>query len=496
MRNALKHSRDTNFPLWYQDVVSEADLAEHSGVRGCMIIKPWGYRIWELIQRRLDDEIKRTGHDNCYFPLFLPLDLVKKEAAHVEGFAKEMAVVTHGRLEMVDGELTPAGPLENPLVIRPTSELVFGDAMSRWITSYRDLPMKLNQWANVVRWEKRTRLFLRTSEFLWQEGHTAHVDEQEARDHTLTMLNVYAELASDAVLLPVTPGRKSPLERFPGADDTLTIEAIMYDGKALQAGTSHFLGQNFSRASNITYQSKDGSVEHPFTTSWGVSTRMIGGLIMVHGDDDGLRLPPKVAPHQVVVMATIRGEDTADAVREATQKLCDELMGQSYDDAPIRVHLDDRSESSGSKRWEWIKKGVPYIIEIGPRELKGGTAEVTCRIDPQNSKEILPLDSLAGNMPEMLETYAQGLWKEASDRRASLTRDDLTSMDELVEYFKGESDLGCALVHWEGSDADEEALNALGITIRCLPFETSGVEAPCIATGTVTKTQALIAKAY
>ena len=306
MKHALRISRSENFADWYQEVIREADLAEHSGVRGCMVIKPWGWAIWEQLQARMDRLIKATGHDNCYFPLFIPLELLEKEASHVQGFAKEMAVVTHHRLIMKDGKLVPDGALESPLIVRPTSETIIGEAMARWIKSYRDLPLKLNQWATVVRWEMRPRLFLRTTEFLWQEGHTAHATREEALEETHTMLGVYRQVVEGAMRIPVIPGAKTPGERFPGADETHTIEAMMQDGRALQAGTSHFLGQNFAHAAGIQFQDKDGSVRHAFTTSWGSSTRLIGALIMTHSDDDGLRLPPRMAPASRMCMTSER----------------------------------------------------------------------------------------------------------------------------------------------------------------------------------------------
>ena len=319
IRHALNTKRDDDFAAWYQEVISAAEMAEESGVRGCMVIRPWGYGIWERMQRLLDDRIKATGHANAYFPIFIPLSNFEREAEHVEGFAKEMAVVTHHRLIAgKDGGLIPdpEAKLEEPLVVRPTSETIIGDAMARWVQSWRDLPLKLNQWANVVRWEMRTRMFLRTSEFLWQEGHTAHADEAEAKDHTLTMLEVYRAFADEDLALAVVAGEKPENERFPGAVETWSIEAMMQDGKALQAGTSHYLGTNFAKASGIKFQNREGSESLAHTTSWGVSTRMVGGVIMTHGDDDGLRLPPKIAPQQVVILPMLREKPEDDALIE------------------------------------------------------------------------------------------------------------------------------------------------------------------------------------
>ena len=374
MKHALSVTRAQDFSAWYQAVIAEADLAEDSGVRGCMVIRPWGFGIWERIQRLLDDRIKATGHENCYFPLFIPLSYFAKEAEHVEGFAKEMAVVTHHRL-ISDGQggLTPdpAAKLEEPLIVRPTSETVIGAAMSRWVQSWRDLPVLINQWANVVRWEMRTRMFLRTSEFLWQEGHTAHATKAEAVDETLKMLEVYRAFAEDQLAMPVTAGEKPAHERFPGADNTYSIEAMMQDGKALQAGTSHMLGQTFSKAQNIRFQDKEGELAHAWTTSWGVSTRLIGGVIMTHGDDDGLRLPPAIAPQQVVIVPMLRDAPEDEALLAYCQEIAGDLRKLSALGEPVRVLLDTKAIKASNKRWNWVKKGAPIIVEIGPRDMGG-----------------------------------------------------------------------------------------------------------------------------
>ena len=351
IRHALNTRREDDFAAWYQDVISSAEMAEESGVRGCMVIRPWGFGIWERMQRLLDDRIKATGHENAYFPIFIPLSNFEREAEHVEGFAKEMAVVTHHRLIAgKDGGLIPdpEAKLEEPLVVRPTSETIIGDAMARWIQSWRDLPLKLNQWANVVRWEMRTRMFLRTSEFLWQEGHTAHADQAEAKEHTLTMLEVYRAFADEDLALAVVPGEKPENERFPGAVETWSIEAMMQDGKALQAGTSHFLGQNFSKAANIQFQTKDGGLEFVYTTSWGVSTRLVGGLIMTHADDDGLVLPPRLAPIHVVIMPITFKADDPGKIINYCQKVADDL----------RVQLElMRTQIENEKRLERTRRG-------------------------------------------------------------------------------------------------------------------------------------------
>ncbi|HVS24122.1 MAG TPA: aminoacyl--tRNA ligase-related protein, partial [Gammaproteobacteria bacterium] len=353
-KTAITPTRAENYAEWYQQVIAGADLAENSPVRGCMIIRPWGYALWENMQRALDDMIKATGHQNAYFPLFIPLSFLQKEAAHVEGFAKECAVVTHHRLEAgPDGKLVPSGELEEPLIVRPTSETIIGDAFARWVQSYRDLPLLINQWANIVRWEMRTRLFLRTTEFLWQEGHTAHATREEAVAETMRMLDVYATFAEDWMAVPVIKGEKTEGERFPGADSTFTIEAMMQDRKALQAGTSHFLGQNFARASNIQFLDRNGGHQHAWTTSWGVTTRLIGALLMTHSDDDGFVLPPKLAPQHVVIVPIFRSDDEKPRVLDYCRKLAAELRAQRYADAPVRVLVDEREERGGEKVWSW-----------------------------------------------------------------------------------------------------------------------------------------------
>ena len=374
MQRALNVTRADNFPEWYQAVVRDADMAETSAVRGCMVIKPWGYGVWELMQGDLDRRIKATGHDNCYFPLFIPLSFIAKEAGHVEGFAKEMAVVTHHRLKNIDGKLQPdpEAELEEPLIVRPTSETIIGDAFSRWIRSYRDLPLLVNQWANVVRWEMRTRLFLRTAEFLWQEGHTAHADEADARVETLKMLEVYRAFSEDILAMPVVTGEKPENERFPGAVSTYSIEAMMQDGKALQAGTSHYLGTGFAHAQNIRFQTDQGDWAFCHTTSWGVSTRLIGGVIMTHGDDDGLRLPPAIAPRQIVIVPMLRDKPEDAEVLAYAKGLADDLNDLVAFKGAVRAFVDTKPLKSAEKRWNWVRKGAPVIVEIGPRDAAGG----------------------------------------------------------------------------------------------------------------------------
>ena len=370
-KTAITPTREENYPEWYQQVIKAADLAETSPVRGCMVIKPWGYAIWENIQKELDRRFKATGHKNAYFPLFIPMRYLQKEADHVDGFAKECAVVTHSRLEADEnGQLQPAGPLDEPLIVRPTSETIIGELFAKWVQSYRDLPLLINQWANVVRWEMRTRLFLRTSEFLWQEGHTVHATEEEAMEETRTMLDVYADFSEKYLAMPVIKGEKTEAERFPGAVSTYSIEAMMQDKKALQAGTSHFLGQNFAKSSSIKFLNAESKEEYAWTTSWGVSTRLVGGLIMTHSDDDGLVLPPAIAPAHIVILPVTPKPDSREAVLEYCRNLKQSLEAQSYLDEPIRVELDDRDIRGGEKTWSWVKKGVPVRIEVGPRDME------------------------------------------------------------------------------------------------------------------------------
>ena len=364
---AITPTREEDYPMWYQEVVKASEMAEKSPVRGCMVIRPWGYTLWENISSQLDEMFKETGVKNAYFPLFIPLSYMEKEAEHVEGFAKECAVVTHHKLEQGEnGKLVPAGELAEPLIVRPTSETIIGESMSRWVSSYRDLPVLLNQWANVVRWEMRTRIFLRTSEFLWQEGHTAHATEEEARERTLMMLNIYTKFVEECLAMPVVRGCKTPSERFPGAVDTMCIEGMMQDKKALQAGTSHFLGQNFAKGSDIKFQNADKKEQFAWTTSWGVSTRMIGGMIMTHGDDDGVIMPPRVAPSHVVLLPIYRKDEERAEIMAYTQALADELRQIRYHDRKIVVEIDDR-DIGGARGWEWVKKGFPYGPKLAPR---------------------------------------------------------------------------------------------------------------------------------
>src|SRR6187549_1239515 len=416
-KTAITPTRDENYSEWYQQVIAGADLAENSPVRGCMIIRPWGFALWENMQRALDDMFKATGHQNAYFPLFIPLSFMQKEAAHVEGFAKECAVVTHHRLEAgPDGKLRPAGDLDEPLIVRPTSETIIGDAFARWVQSYRDLPILLNQWCNIVRWEMRTRLFLRTTEFLWQEGHTVHETEAEAREETKRMLGVYETFVRERCAIPVFSGLKSDSEKFPGAVETMALEAMVQDRKAIQAGTSHFLGQNFARASGIQFQTREGKQEFGWTTSWGMTTRMVGTVVMAHGDDDGVILPPRIAPTHIVILPITPREETRANVLETCDRLAAELRSKKFlDDVAIEVEVDRRDLGGGVKNWDWIKKGVPLRVEIGPRDLENNSVTVSRRDQPVKNKESIPMDEFAVRAPEILVSIQNSLYARAKE---------------------------------------------------------------------------------
>jgi prolyl-tRNA synthetase len=501
-QSAISPRRDEDFPEWYQQVIRAADLAENSEVRGCMVVKPWGYAIWERMQSVLDGMFKATGHKNAYFPLFIPLSYLEKEATHVEGFAKECAVVTHHRLEARDGKLVPAGELAEPLVVRPTSETIIGAAYARWVKSWRDLPILLNQWANVVRWEMRPRLFLRTAEFLWQEGHTAHETRAEAEEETTKMLGVYESFARDYLALPVLTGEKSEGERFPGAVRTLCIEAMVQDRKAIQAGTSHFLGQNFSKAAGIEFQSREGRLEHAWTTSWGVSTRLIGTLIMMHSDDDGLVLPPRIAATHVVIVPITPKEDSRDAVLAAARDLAAALRKTTFHGAAPGVEVDERDLGGGVKNWEWIKKGVPLRIEIGPRDLAQGTAAVARRDHSPKEKSFVPVSEIPDRLSGWLQDIQDGLLARATAfRDAHTVRID--SKDDFYRFFTPENadkpgiHGGFALTHWNGSAQVEEQIKAdLKVTIRCIPFQTAPDPGVCPFSGQPSPQRVVWAKSY
>jgi len=467
--------RSEDFPRWYQDVVQSGQLAENSPVRGCMVIKPHGYALWENVQAALDRRFKETGHENAYFPLFIPKSFLDREAEHVEGFAPELAIVTHGG----------GKELEEPLVVRPTSETIIGHTYSKWVQSHRDLPILINQWANVVRWELRPRLFLRTSEFLWQEGHTVHANEAEAEAETLQMLDIYAEIARDWLAIPVRTGLKSKLETFPGALRTYCIEALMQDGKALQMGTSHNLGQNFAKAFDIQFQDVDGARKLAWTTSWGVSTRLIGGIVMAHGDDKGIVLPPRVAPVQVVLVPIFRKDEEKIAVLAEANRIIDELKERG-----IRAKLDDREQlKPGPKFFEWEKKGVPLRLELGPRDLADRKV-VAVRRDT-GEKEALTFDGLADSMVERLDAIQAGLLQRAEESMAARTN-EASSMEEFEALLKEPG--GFVLAHWDGTEETELAIKEkTKATIRVLDDEVPGT---CVLTGKPATRRAYFARSY
>jgi prolyl-tRNA synthetase len=509
--HALKVTRAEDFPEWYQAVVREADLAELSPTRGCMIIKAWGMGLWERIQGELDRRIKETGHDNYYFPLLIPLSFFAKEAEHVEGFAKEMAVVTHHRLKTIDGELKPDpdAELSEPLIIRPTSETIIGDAFSRWIKSYRDLPFKLNQWANVMRWEMRTRLFLRTAEFLWQEGHTAHVDEADARAETMLALELYRSVAEDFLAIPVIVGEKPENERFPGAVSTYSIEAMMQDGKALQAATSHYLGTNFAEAQNIRYQDKDGGMSLAHTTSWGMTTRMIGAAVMTHGDDDGMRTPPAAAPRQIVIVPMLRNKPEDAELKAYCAGLAAELNTGSALGAPVRAYVDEKETRPADKRWDWVRRGAPVICEIGPRDAGAGKVTYMRRDKLRDGEKIAShtvdkAEFVAAAGPLLADIQA-ALFADAKARLDQNVRADFSSFADLERYYGTADDetefKGWARVSWSrptGAALDEigERLKALKLTIRNAPLAQPASHAPCIFTGAAGVEEILIGRAY
>ena len=501
-KTAISPRRQEDFPEWYQQVIRAAELAEPSDVRGCMVIRPWGFGIWEKMQAQLDAMFRATGHRNAYFPLFIPLSYFAKEAEHVEGFAKECAVVTHSRLEVgPDGKMKPASALTEPLVVRPTSETIIGASYAKWVQSYRDLPILINQWANVVRWEMRPRLFLRTTEFLWQEGHTVHETGTEARAETEQMLKVYETFVRDHCAVPVFAGEKSESERFPGAVQTLSIEAMVQDRKAIQAGTSHFLGQNFARASGIQFQSREGRQEFGWTTSWGMSTRMVGTVVMAHGDDDGLVLPPRISPTHVVVLPITPKEDTRAQVLEACEQLAGQLRARKFFGGTIEAEVDKREIGGGAKSWDWIKKGVPLRIELGPRDLEKGTVAVSRRDRAVKEKEFIPMTELVNRAAEILISIQESLYQRAMKFRDENTRAIDTEKD-FYDFFtpknsaKPEIHGGFALAHWNGSREIEERIKSdLKVTIRVVP---SGKSEPgrCIFTGEPSSKRVIWAKSY
>ncbi len=484
-------TRSENYSEWYNELVKRADLAENSDVRGCMIIKPYGFSIWEKMQRALDDMFKETGHSNAYFPLFIPKSYLSKEASHVEGFAKECAVITHYRLKNDENGngvvVDPEAKLEEELIVRPTSETAIWSTYKRWIQSYRDLPILLNQWANVVRWEMRTRIFLRTSEFLWQEGHTAHATKEEAIEETSKILDIYAKFSEEWMGVPVVKGSKTANERFAGAEDTLCIEALMQDGKALQAGTSHFLGQNFAKAFDVKFQSKEGTLEYVWGTSWGVSTRLMGALIMAHSDDQGLVLPPKLAPIHVVVVPIYKGEEQLEQIRGIITPLLTELKA-----AGITVKFDDDDNSRpGWKFAEYEMKGVPVRVAVGMRDLEKGQIEIARR--DNLTKEQKPLEGAGQYIIDLLDKIQDSIYKKALDFRARNTNEVNTWDEFTAQIEKG----GFVSAHWNGSSETEDKIKELTkATIRCIPLDAKEEKGSCILTGEPSNKRVLFAKAY
>ena len=492
-RTGITPTRAENYAEWYQQVIRAADLAENAPVRGCMIIKPDGYHLWETIRSKLDAAFKATGHKNAYFPLFIPVRFLQKEAEHVAGFAKECAVVTHSRLQAdKTGQLVPASPLEEPLIVRPTSETVIGEAFSRWVQSYRDLPLLINQWANVVRWEMRTRLFLRTSEFLWQEGHTAHATAEEAREETLRMLEVYRKLAEDDLAIPVFVGEKPESERFPGAVSTYTLEGMMQDRKALQLGTSHFLGQNFSKAMNIRFVDTDGQTQYAWTTSWGMTTRLIGALIMTHSDDDGLILPPRVANVHAVIIPVIHDEAQRSRIGTACERLRQRLEAQS-DAYPLQVEVDNRDIRGGEKCWQAIKKGSCCILEIGVKELEQSTVTVSWR-DKLTDKETVSMENFVAAFADGLNQLQTRLFTRAKAYRdASVRR--IEQMDDFYDFFQNNS--GFALAYWsEDAETEAKLKSDLKVTVRCFPQCYADERGACVFVGKPNCSLAVFGKSY
>ncbi|MEP0132341.1 MAG: proline--tRNA ligase [Eudoraea sp.] len=489
-KNLTKRSED--YSKWYNELVIKADMAENSGVRGCMVIKPYGFAIWEKIQAGLDKMFKDTGHQNAYFPLFIPKSYLNKEASHVEGFAKECAVVTHYRLKNAeDGSglvVDEDAKLEEELIVRPTSETIIWDTFRKWIQSYRDLPLLINQWANVVRWEMRTRLFLRTTEFLWQEGHTAHETEQEAIEESELILNVYADFAENHMAVPVIKGTKTESERFAGAIETYCIEALMQDGKALQAGTSHFLGQNFAKAFDVKFASKEGKQEYVWATSWGVSTRLMGALIMTHSDDNGLVLPPKLAPIQVVIVPIYKGLEQLDSISERVNPLVKELQNKG-----ISVKYDKRdTHKPGFKFNEYELKGVPVRIAIGQRDMANGTYELARRDTLE--KQIVKADEVVAKIEFLLEDIQRNIFEKARNYR----EEHITEVDGYEEFKKVLDQKGGFIsAHWDGTAATEDKIkDETKATIRCIPLDASEEAGSCMVTGKPSSKRVLFAKAY
>ena len=500
---AISPTRNEDYPEWYQEVIKAADLAENSPVRGCMVIKPWGFSIWENIKSELDRRFKETGHENAYFPLFIPKSFLEKEAEHVEGFAKECAVVTHHRLEKgKNGRLVPAGELEEPLVVRPTSETIIGAMFSKWVQSYRDLPLLINQWANIVRWEMRTRMFLRTTEFLWQEGHTVHASEEDAMEETIKMLDVYADFMENHMAMPVIKGRKTESEKFPGADITYSVEAMMQDRKALQAGTSHYLGQNFAKASDIKFLDRDEKLKYAYTTSWGVSTRLVGGLIMVHSDDDGLVLPPKLSPLHVVILPITPNDK--NKILEYCDNIKKELSQITYNNSTLKVKVDKSEISGGRKKWDWVKKGVPIRVEIGPKEMEKNEVTASKRNESPYESASLKSKEFIKNAGNLLTDIQNSLYEKANKLLKDNTK-EINNKEEFYKFFtpenpeKPEIHGGFALTFFNGNEEIENKIREdLNVSIRCIPLdeENNKKEGKCIFSGEKTTKRVIFGKAY
>ncbi|MDR1488429.1 MAG: proline--tRNA ligase [Holosporales bacterium] len=483
--NAISITRKKDFSAWYHEVIAAADLADRSSVRGCMVIKPWGYAIWENMQRVLDAKFKELGVMNCYFPMFTPIDLFAKEASHISGFAKEMAVVTHSRIENIDGKLVPTSPIETPLAVRPTSEMIIGESFARWVESYRDLPLLVNQWCNVVRWEMRTRMFLRTTEFLWQEGHTAHETETEAVVLAKKIHELYNWFITDVLKIYAIMGEKPDHEKFPGAVTTYTMEAMMQDGKALQCATSHYLGTNFAKAVEIKFQSRNGGLDFAHTTSWGITTRMIGGLIMAHGDDNGINTPLEVAPYHIVIIPIIKNERSRAEILEYCEKI--KISCSSH-----RVLIDIKDTSSQNKRWDYIRKGVPIICEIGERDINGRSIAFTRR-QPKILKDSCEFDAFSHVVNQILEEHDAALYSKSVELNTSKTEKNIKNFEEMKEFFSNEMP-GFVMAKWSGNGLS--LLDKIGVSIRCTPVKSEKSDGKCILTGEKADTDYIFARSY
>lgn len=496
-KTAISPTREENYPEWFQEVIKAADLAEHSLVRGCMVIKPWGYAVWEKMVQDMDRRFKEKGVKNAYFPLFIPLHLMQKEAKHVEGFATECAVVTHHRLEKnEEGKLVPAGELEEPLIVRPTSEMIIGETFAKWVSSYRDLPLLINQWANVVRWEMRTRLFLRTAEFLWQEGHTAHETPEDAMQMARAMHRTYAEFGKEVLAIPFYVGEKSERERFPGAANTYTIEGMMQDGKALQGGTSHYMHQNFSKASNIQFTNKEGQLEYAYTTSWGSTTRLIGAMLMTHSDDNGLILPPAVAPEHIVIIPFLMKEEKRDEVLNYCDALKKDLEKCLYRGESVSVIVDSSDQRAGEKKWNWVKKGVPIRVEVGPKEMEEGNLAISMRHKEEVAK--ISRDALVSKVSSMLEEMQTALYEKALAFRNSHTK-TIHSLEDFEKLVKIKDNFPSFFIRcpWRGSTEMEEKIQKeYNVTIRCILVDEEPSKHPCPFSNQPDAPYALFARAY